>query len=361
MPPTDRLFEVQESLVRQNATALDLLMHKFTGVASSTARQLQKVSQPTADRSANSISATNAAATAQCQLGKLGVASILPLLEKRPLDVGLALTVVQLYVLTKNHGAAIAMMESLFKRLDENKTEEAQEVRFMPGVVAVLVSLYQHEGRTAHVKRELAHAATYWRRKGQTYSSLFKATGMTLLRSNRPEDLEDARELFAALREADSTDVSAAAGFVAAVATTHPEEAAAPAKQLTPIAKLTAGIDAAALESAGVPVLRTSATKTVGRKRPAAETAQPKKKRVRIARRPKDYDPNKKPDPERWLPLRDRSSYKPRGKKGKAKQQERTQGGISKETDSGTEAARSEVVAKPSGGAASRKKKGKKK
>ncbi|KAH3903471.1 uncharacterized protein SCODWIG_01270 [Saccharomycodes ludwigii] len=44
-------------------------------------------------------------------------------------------------------------------------------------------------------------------------------------------------------------------------------------------------------------------------------------------RLPKNYDPNVKPDPERWLPLRDRSSYKP-SKKEKKLGIKRTQGGI---------------------------------
>lgn len=49
---------------------------------------------------------------------------------------------------------------------------------------------------------------------------------------------------------------------------------------------------------------------------------------------PKDFDPSKKPDPERWLPLQERSSYKPnKKKKGKGRggegDRDRTQGGIS--------------------------------
>ena len=49
-----------------------------------------------------------------------------------------------------------------------------------------------------------------------------------------------------------------------------------------------------------------------------------KKKKPRF---PQNYDESKKPDPERWLPIRDRSYYKPKGKKGKAKVAAATQGG----------------------------------
>lgn len=48
---------------------------------------------------------------------------------------------------------------------------------------------------------------------------------------------------------------------------------------------------------------------------------------MRKSRLPKDYEQGKVPDPERWLPLRDRSTYRPKGKKGRAKAA-LTQGGV---------------------------------
>lgn len=48
---------------------------------------------------------------------------------------------------------------------------------------------------------------------------------------------------------------------------------------------------------------------------------------MRKSRLPKKDEQGKAPDPERWLPLRDRSTYKPKGKKGRAKAA-LTQGGV---------------------------------
>lgn len=82
-----------------------------------------------------------------------------------------------------------------------------------------------------------------------------------------------------------------------------------------------------ALESAGVA--------QVSRKRGAEDTAppvQPKKIRKKKTRLPKDYDPAKKVDAERWLPMRDRSYYKPKGKKDKKKVAAATQGGAVSES-----------------------------
>jgi hypothetical protein len=48
----------------------------------------------------------------------------------------------------------------------------------------------------------------------------------------------------------------------------------------------------------------------------------------RKARMPKDYVEGKKMDAERWLPMRDRSYYRPKGRKGKKRMEGLTQGGV---------------------------------
>ena len=78
---------------------------------------------------------------------------------------------------------------------------------------------------------------------------------------------------------------------------------------------------------------------------------------------PKGYDANRTLDPERWLPLRDRSSYRPKGgKKGKAKQAMLAQGAVSEDVKPSTPGA--EVVKgkqqQQSGGAKKKKGKGNK-
>ena len=68
-------------------------------------------------------------------------------------------------------------------------------------------------------------------------------------------------------------------------------------------------------------------------------------------------------DPERWLPLRDRSSYRPKGKKGKKKAADLTQGGVVKEEPESLElagGAGTVKVEKSVPGKSKNKKKGKK-
>jgi len=346
-------------LSESNTLASELLASKFTGVEHYTARSLPGRADPTTSALYNSLSAANAAAHAQNQLGKLGIRSILPVLEKWPKDVGLLLTIVQLYMLNKNHGAAIKVVDTFFKRLEESSDSDDQDVRYAPGLIAMLVSLYSIEGRRAHIRSELAKAAKYWKHRSKEFPDILRAAGLSLLNSSTEEDLLQAGEIFEDLHKQDPSDRLATAGLVAAYSTLKPEKLSREADQLTPINRLTAGIDVAALEKAGIP--RAASTMDVLSKKRAAESqAKPAKKRLRKSKLPKDYDPAKKADPERWLPLRDRSTYKPKGKKGKQKAQASTQGGIAEKGSERPETPdtrpASTVISAAGGGGKSKKK-----
>ena len=363
-PKTDKLFKYQSERVHRNSLAVDLSAMKYKGVVDSTLNHLSQYSSPTTSAHANGISVLHAAAHAQNQLGKLGLKAILPLMEKRP-HVGLIMTIIQLYILTNNHGSAITVMESFFKRIDDSKTPKDQDVRFAPGLVAVLIALYTIEGRKSQIKQELARAASYWRHKSKYSVQLLQAAGLSLLESRKTEDMATAGGIFDNLRAKDPNDRFAIAGYVAAYAVTSPEKVQDEVDKLSPVSRLIAGIDVDALEAAGVPLVEILSSHAVSRKRALEGKSKPPKKRVRKSRLPKDYDPSKAPDPERWLPLKDRSSYRPKGKKGKQKTAGLTQGGVSEKGSESVVAPASSGVIKPTGpppGALSKakKKKGKK-
>ncbi|MCJ1313308.1 Signal recognition particle core component [Agyrium rufum] len=365
---TDKFFNFQGALKESNDSSMELEIFKYKGVIKQTTKTLKDQPSPTTSSRTATRSIANAAAHAQSQLGKLGLKSILPLLERRPHDVGLIVTIVHLYVLTKNHGSAILVLESFLNKLDTSDNEANQDVRYAPGLVAILVSLYATEGRKSHIRTELARAASYWRRKSKYPPHLLRTAGVALLDSGSSADLKLAGELFSTLLKRDPKDRTATAGYVAAHATTEMDKTAEMSQQLTPINKLTAGIDAAALEAAGFPRSTAAPSTTAMSKKRAAESdaTKPIKKRVRKSRLAKDLDASKQPDPERWLPLRDRSTYRPKGKKGKQKAAGPTQGGVSDKGSEGLNMTAPDAVAKPTsqvlGGPASKpkKKKGKK-
>jgi signal recognition particle subunit SRP72 len=154
------------------------------------------------------------------------------------------------------------------------------------------------------------------------------AAGTALLDTHNPDNAKAAGAIFQSLYEQDDEDRAAIAGLVAAQSIYDPSSIPADLLAYLPEAnRLVADVDAAALESAGVPT--TTALVSEARKRSIAPTkvVAPRSKRLRKARMPKEFDPNKKIDAERWLPMRDRTYYRPKGRKGKKRAEGLTQGG----------------------------------
>ncbi|KAK4561810.1 Signal recognition particle subunit SRP72 [Recurvomyces mirabilis] len=366
----DHPFAFQAKVLRQNQYALELQSSKFDGLVRSTRVVLEKQTSATLDPESNLLSVVNAAAHAKARSGKEALKYILPVLEKRPYDVGLVLTIAQLYVLSGNSSTAINMLEKFVSQLEQAGSVKEMDVRFAPGLVGAMVSLYLSAGRRGHARVELAKAAQHWRRKGKGSSgklpggvvNLLKAAGSSLLESEEKEHQELAAEIFTDLHQRDEKDRYAAAGLLAA----SPQTATNTQKQsLQSIDRLIASVDVDELEHAGI--AHPPTTSHTSLKRPAPADSKPTKaKKPRKSRLPKDYDPNKQPDPERWIPLRDRSTYRPKGKKGKARREALSQGAVMAQ-GSGNEDSRpatpgAEVLKGKSiggGGGGGKKKKGK--
>lgn len=356
---TEQLFEHQASLLRRNRYAIDLQARKYEGVARSTATIIKSSPSPTTSSIIGNLAVFNAAAHGRNKVDKAGLKHILPLLQKRPNDVGLILTIVQLYILMNNPGPAIQLLESFFKRLEESAITTDQDVRYAPGLVALAVSLYRLQGRKAPIRNELGNAALYWKQKQNIPVSLLKPAGIALLESSNPEDFKAAGQIFQSLLAQDANDRVATAGYVASNATLDYSKVEADLDKLTSVERLMSGIDAAALEEAGVATLPRPAEITSKKRNADSEKEKPAKKR-KMRKLPKDYEEGKKMDPERWLPLRDRSMYRPKGKKGKKKAMDLTQGGVVKEEESLELVGGSAVKVEKSVPPKNKKKKGKK-
>jgi signal recognition particle subunit SRP72 len=359
----DYPFANQTAILDQNRSALDLQAAKFGGVVKSTARALSHQSSATSDSRINGLSTVNVAAHAKNQTGKDALKHVLSLLEKRPKDVGVILSIVQLYVQTNNLSSATTLMENFLFKLEQSGDSGDLDVRHAPGLIGTIVSLYNAQTRREPARSALAIAATYWRSQPSNRPSgvthLLKAAGSALSESHDPSHQALAHDIFQDLHSQDPSDRYSAAGLLAA------SPATATPSSLQPLDSLLSGIDAEALENAGIaaPPVDPSAVGTT-RKRPANEQPKPKKaKKLCASKMPKDYDPNRTPDPERWLPLRDRSSYKPKGgKKGKAKQAMLAQGAVVDEKESKPATPGAEVVKgkqQQGGGGGAKKKKGK--
>lgn len=348
-PVTDQHFSFQSNILRQDEYVISLLSQKVAGVASSTEKVISASSAPSLTPVVNMAAVLNAAAHARnAQTEKAALKEIVPLLEKRPNDVGLILTIAHLYIITNNYPAATHLLESFFKRLEQSGSAADLDVRFAPGLIATLVSLYAQQGRPGAAKSELAKSAEYWRKphKSKTEApskALMVAAGTALLDTHNPDNVKAAGEIFKSLYDQDNDDRAAIAGLVAAYSISDPLSIPAELLSYLPEAnRLVSDVDAAALENGGVPsgIISSVDPALDTKKRSIAPTkaVQTRTKRLRKARMPKEFIEGKKMDTERWLPMRDRSYYRPKGRKGKKKLEGLTQGGVVAE-DKGTPAA----------------------
>ncbi|GCB23541.1 signal recognition particle subunit SRP72 [Aspergillus awamori] len=360
---SDKLFEYQDNLATGNSYAADLLVQKYDGIIRSTSKALAQAAYPSTEPRANLLSVYNAAAHARGETGTKALKRILSALDKRPKDLGLALTAVQLYVGAGNTTSAITTLERTLQLLDESISEQDKAVRFNPGLLSILVSLYKLEGRKVQIRTELAKAATYWQAQAaEPPASLLRAAGASLLHSSDRSDLAKAGDLFKSLYQKDTTDQFAVAGYVASQATLDYSKVEAQVDTLPSVADLISGVNIASLENAGISPssaanAAAAAAMAGARKRSAKDKEGRATKRVRKDRLPKDYDPSKTPDPERWLPLRDRSSYRPKGRKGKQRAAERTQGGVVNEKAEESPAPPTQKAQGGGGGGSSKKNK----
>lgn len=377
-----KFFKHQEVSVLRNKAAIDLQCYKRRAVKNRTAHLIKENPKPSTDLDKVTWGYLNAAAKARSQADNEALAKILETLEKRPYDVGLLLTVVHFYVQAKKYDSAIDVLHRFFKYVEEVGASDYKDVRYAPGLVALAVALYRTQNRKRDIRDELGRAAAYWQSIPKNSSTtLLREAGVELLHSSKPSDLSTAGAAFERLVSQDHDDKIAHAGLIASFATTDYAKIEPHLSSLNSIEKLTAGIDVSTLLEAGVPAFPAPATPSHAKKRkaddsetPAAEvtgtkptTAQAstsEKKKKKKPRLGKNYDPNVKPDPERWLPVRDRSNYRPKGKKGKKKVAESTQGGFST-NDSETlnlagGAGQIKVEKAPQSGGGGKKKKGRK-
>jgi signal recognition particle subunit SRP72 len=106
------------------------------------------------------INVVNAAAQTAGKAGRGVIKKIEQMVEANSVDIGLALTLVQLRMNAGNITGSIAALEFLFAKLEPEK-------RYQPGLVGLLVALYEHQGRKLHVKKILAEASDWWKQSSR--------------------------------------------------------------------------------------------------------------------------------------------------------------------------------------------------
>lgn len=327
-----KLFKFQSDVLAQNSSIVSLWAHKTGGVKTRAYRTVDQAESPTNSPELNNMSVIGAAAETQGLPEKDVLKSLISLSKRRPYDTGLTLVIIQLHLQRRNPGAALHTLELFFSQLEGSDNEQCHRVRFSPGLVALAVVLKKTQKRHNSAKAELIKAAEYWHhRPASSAFSLLKEAGVELVLSSSKDDIRLAGAIFKKLNEEKLASPVTSAGLVAALAAANAFEVEQYTTLLPPVESLVHGIKVDELINSGILVSPRSST---SKKRPfTIDTNVERAAKKRRRRMPKNLVDGQAPDPERWLPLRDRSSYRPKGKKGRKKAADSTQGGVVKEEE----------------------------
>jgi signal recognition particle subunit SRP72 len=233
--------------------------------------------------------------------------------KAEPQSLAIRFAIIQLQLVDSKRGAALETLESYL-----NGVKSQPEVYYQPALIALLVWLYEQTGQSERAMQTLDDASAQWK-KGTSSSStkppssILKQTAAFKLKAGR---FQDAATDYEQLVKADPMDAQAIAGLITAYAEVNPALAEKYGNSLP--AFESGALDLATLEYV-VPGVKRRYVKKDGKDGHVAKKSKNKKKRKALL--PKQYDAQTTPDPERWLPKRERSSYKAKGKnkKGLAK------------------------------------------
>jgi signal recognition particle subunit SRP72 len=94
-----KLFQHQSEILQRNRLAVDLQVLKRDGVKRRTDALLAEAQHPTTSANLSILSVLNAAASSQGTTGKQLLKNLQGLAQKRPHDIGLALTIIQIQLI----------------------------------------------------------------------------------------------------------------------------------------------------------------------------------------------------------------------------------------------------------------------
>lgn len=215
-------------------------------------------------------------------------------------DLGAVLAAAQLNVNVNNLDAAATLLENL----------EPKD-KLLPGVSSSLLSIYDTLG-SSKKKQQLFNQIyeTYSQKTEFPNIDEYDYVKIIALKFYNIET-EKAQELLQKLNKYQSDDL---VSIVLA-------QDSSDSSKLQPVDELTTGLDLEHLITEGVDRLSKQQAINPSANKIVKKRVQKKKKL------PKSFDESKLPDPERWLPLKDRSTYRPKKGKKKAANNKETQGG----------------------------------
>ncbi|KAF9922941.1 Signal recognition particle core component [Linnemannia zychae] len=306
-----KFLSSQKRVIAMNDLLLQLYQNKFAACRD-TAQQLLK-SQPDND----ALYLIMAAILHRQKKTAKALEELKEFAAARPDSVAIQFAIIQLELMEgKDYTAAIESLTRFLKTLPK-------EEQHRPGYVALLVWLYDQAGQGEKGVDLLSEASAVWTKNNKGSGSktalpltLLKQTATFKLKSHR---YKEAAKDYEELVRADPSDPASIAGLIMAYSEFEPTLAEKYGASL-PEMKNVIALDVEALEKV-VPGLKREYVSTenaggiFGGRRPLGPGSRPRRTGARRLRKrkpllPKNYNPEAPgtPDPERWLPKRDRAA-----------------------------------------------------
>uniref|UniRef100_A0A8C6KJ27 Signal recognition particle subunit SRP72 n=1 Tax=Nothobranchius furzeri TaxID=105023 RepID=A0A8C6KJ27_NOTFU len=217
------------------------------------------------------------------------------------------LTMAQLYLVQGHVTKACDVLRSI------------EAFRHKAGMVSALVALYSHEedidGAIDVFKQAIEHFQSEQPGSAAHLALVREAANFKLKHGRKKEAISDLEQLW----KQNTKDVHTLAQLISAYSLVDTNKAKSLSKHLPSAETMSFNVDVDELENShGATFVRKKAGKVVGEslpKEPGSDCTI-----FLLGKLPKNYDPNVTPDPERWLPMRERSYYRGK-KKGKKKEQ----------------------------------------
>jgi len=223
-------------------------------------------------------------------------------------DQEVVLPLAQLYTHQQKHDLAVEVLAKL-----------PLSSRTQPVTVEAIVNLHQRQKSPDKAVACLREAIKYWSSQEEESETLAQVVRIAARLAMQLKDRAFAAEVYQSyLENIDGSDYEALCGLVQALAVTDPERATEYAERLQVPAF--DHLDPEELEAQPIPKVGAMFSQR-RRDREDEVDGKPvrvKKKRKRKIRYPKGFDPENPgppPDPERWLPKRERSEFKKKMRK----------------------------------------------
>ncbi|CAB1325507.1 unnamed protein product, partial [Coregonus sp. 'balchen'] len=233
----------------------------------------------------------------------------------------------------KQHSKAIELLQ----RFSDQHPESAS------GIKLTMAQLYLTQGHVTKACDILRSIEDFKHKQGMPGSSVHlalvrEAADFKLKYGRKKEAISDLEQLW----KQNTNDIHTLAQLISAYSLVDQDKAKSLSKHLPSPESMSFNVDVDELENShGANSVRKKATKLTGENLPKEQgqgDVKKKKRKKKKGKLPKNYDPTANPDPERWLPMRERTYYRGR-KKGKKKEQ------VGKGTQGATSGAASDLDA----------------